>query len=83
MKVEIKEVCNEIDRFLGLDPEGELRVAVSYDDADVTYDNTIRKILGWSLVSYDTVTGKITPIQDFTNLKDLFLYTIKNVNFVE
>lgn len=83
MKVEIKEVCNAIDRFLGLDPEGELRVAVSYDDADVTYDNTIRKILGWSLVSYDTVTGKITPIQDFTNLKDLFLYTIKNVNFVE
>lgn len=83
MKVEIKEVCNAIDRFLGLDPEGELRVAVSYDDADITYDNTIRKILGWSLVSYDTVTGKITPIQDFTNLKDLFLYTIKNVNFVK
>jgi hypothetical protein len=83
MKVEVKEVCNAIDRFLGLDPEGELRVAVSYDDADITYDNTIRKILGWSLVSYDTVTGKITPVQDFTNLKDLFLYTIKNVNFVE
>lgn len=83
MKVEVKEVCNAIDRFLGLDPEGELRVAVSYDDADITYDNTIRKILGWSLVSYDTVTGKITPIQDFPNLKDLFLYTIKNVNFVE
>lgn len=83
MKVEVKEVCNAIDRFLGLDPEGELRVAVSYDDTDITYDNTIRKILGWSLVSYDTVTGKITPIQDFPNLKDLFLYTIKNVNFVE
>lgn len=83
MKVEVKEVCNAIDRFLGLDPEGELRVAVSYDDADITYDNTIRKILGWSLVSYDTVTGKITPVQDFTNLKDLFLYAIKNVDFVE
>ena len=83
MKVEVKEVCNAIDRFLGLDPEGELRVAVSYDDSDITYDNTIRKILGWSLVSYDTVTGKITPIQNFTNLKELFLYTIKNVNFVE
>ncbi|MBP5458331.1 MAG: hypothetical protein J6Y37_17715 [Paludibacteraceae bacterium] len=83
MKVEVKEVCNAIDRFLGLDPEGELRVAVSYDDADITYDNTIRKILGWSLVSYDTVTGKITPVQDFTNLKDLFLYAIKNLDFVE
>ena len=83
MKVEVKEVCNAIDRFLGLDPEGELREAVSYDVADITYDNTIRKILGWSLVSYDTVTGKITPVQDFTNLKDLFLYAIKNLDFVE
>lgn len=83
MKIEVKEVCNAIDKFLGLDPEGELRVAVAYDDNDVKYGDTIGKLLGWSLVSYDTATGNVTPIQNFDTLKDLFLYTIKKVNFVE